>query len=67
MENVVGDQDRALHQHFVHKSCLFYKNSNRHKISFLNVKGLKLGHTQHTVSFPDINSLSCSNNFMKSW
>lgn len=56
----------SWYDNFVHKSSLFYKNSNHHKFSFLNVKGLKLGHTQHAVSFPDINSLSCNDNFMKS-
>jgi len=43
MQNVAGEQDLALQQLFPHKSY-FFKNSDRHKISFFNDGGLKLGH-----------------------
>ena len=45
MENVAGEQGLALQQLFPYKSCSqFFKNSNCHKISFFNARGLKLGH-----------------------
>ena len=47
MENVAGEQGLAL-QHCLallsNKSSYFLKNSDCHKISFLNDGGLKLGH-----------------------
>ena len=43
MENVAGEQGLALQQLFPYKSYSF-KNSDRHKISFFNDGGLKLGH-----------------------
>ena len=44
MENVAGDQGLALQQLFPYKSSYMLKNSDCHKISFLNDGGLKLGH-----------------------
>ena len=44
MENVAGEQCRALQQLFPYKSSYFSKNSDCHKISFLNDGALKLGH-----------------------
>ena len=44
MENVAGEQDLALQQFFFHTNLLsFFRNSNLHKISFFNARGLKLG------------------------
>jgi len=43
MENVAGEQGLALQQRFPYKSY-FLKTSDRHKISFVNDGGLKLGH-----------------------
>ena len=36
MENVAGEQGLALQQLFPYKSSYFFKNSDCHKISFLN-------------------------------
>ena len=44
MENVAGQQGLALQQLFPYKSSYSFKNSDRHKISFFNDGGLKLGH-----------------------
>ena len=44
MEIVAGEQDLALQQLFPYKSSYSFKNSDRHKISFFNDWGLKLGH-----------------------
>lgn len=44
MENVAGEQGLTLQQLFPYKSSYFLKNSDCHKISFLNDGGLKLGH-----------------------
>ena len=44
MENVAGEQDLALQKLFPYKSSYSFKNSDCHKISFLNDRGLKLGH-----------------------
>ena len=44
MEKVAGEQDLALQQQFPHNSSYSSKNSDRHKISFFNDGGLKLGH-----------------------
>ena len=44
MEKVAGEQDLALQQLFPYKSSLFFRNSNPHKISLFNARGLKLGH-----------------------
>ena len=44
MENVAGEQGLALQQRFPYKSYSF-KNLERHKISFFNSRGLKLGHS----------------------
>ena len=44
MQNVAGEQGLALQQLFPHKSSYSFKNSDRHKISFFNDGGLKLGH-----------------------
>ena len=41
MENVAGEQDLALQQLFPYKSSYFFKNWDRHKISFFNDGGLK--------------------------
>ena len=43
MEIVAGEQGLALQQLFPYKSSYFFKNSNRHKISFFNARGFKLG------------------------
>ena len=43
MENVAGEQGLALQQLFPYKFLNFLKNSNRHKISSFNCRGLKLG------------------------
>ena len=43
MENVAGEQDLALQQHFPYKSYKFSENSNCHINLFLHSKGLKLG------------------------
>ena len=40
MENVAGEQGLALQQLFPYKSSYFSKNSDCHKISFLNDGGL---------------------------
>jgi len=44
MKTVAGEQGLALQQLFPHKSSQCFKNSNHHKISFFNARGLKLGH-----------------------
>ena len=44
MESVAGEQGLALQQLFPYKSSSFFRNSNPHKISFFNARGLKLGH-----------------------
>ena len=44
MENVAGEQGLALQQPFPYKSSYSFKNLERHKISFFNDGGLKLGH-----------------------
>ena len=44
IENVAGEQGLALQQLFPYKSSYFSKNSDCHKISFLNDRSLKLGH-----------------------
>lgn len=44
MENVAGEQGLALQQLFPCRSSCFLKNSDCHKISFLNDGGLRLGH-----------------------
>ena len=44
MENVAGEQDLALQQPFPTNLLSFFRNSNPHKISFFNARGLKLGH-----------------------
>jgi len=44
MENVGGEQGLALQQLFPDKSSYSFKNSDRHKISFSDDGGLKLGH-----------------------
>jgi len=44
MENVAGEQGLALQQFFPYKSSYSFKNSDRHKISFFDDGGLKLGH-----------------------
>ena len=40
----VKQQGLALQQLFPYKSSYSFKNSDRHKISFFNDGGLKLGH-----------------------
>ena len=44
MKNVAGEQGLALQQRFPYKSSYSFKNSDRHKISFFNDGGLKLGY-----------------------
>jgi len=44
MEKVAGEQGLTLPQLFPYKSSYSFKNSDRHKISFFNDGGLKLGH-----------------------
>jgi len=44
MENVAGEQGLALQQLFPYKSSYSFKISDRHKISFFDDGGLKLGH-----------------------
>ena len=44
MENVAGEQDLALQQHFPYKTSKFSKNSNCHKNLLFHYRGLKLGH-----------------------
>ena len=60
MGNVAGEQGLALQQLFPHKSSDSFKNSDRHKISFFNDGGLKLGilifstcffHFWHSLSY----------------
>ena len=43
MENVAGEQDLALQQHFPYKSSKFSENSDCHKILSFNDGGLKFG------------------------
>ena len=43
MENVAGEQDLALQQHFPYKSSKFSENSNCRINLLLHSKGLKLG------------------------
>ena len=44
MENVAEELGLALQQFFPYKSSYSFRNSDCHKISFFNDKGLKLGH-----------------------
>ena len=45
MENVAGEQDLALQQHFPYKTSKFSENSNcRINLLFHSRPGLKLGH-----------------------
>jgi len=44
MENVAGEQDLVLQQHFTKKSSKFSENANRRINLLFNSKGLKLGH-----------------------
>ena len=44
IQQFAGEQGLALQQLFPYKSSYFLKNSDCHKISFLNDRGLKLGH-----------------------
>ena len=51
MENVTGQPGFALQQIFPYKSSYFLKYSDRHKISFFNDGGLKLGHFDISTCF----------------
>ena len=65
MENVAGEQGLALQQLFPYKSSYFLKNSDCHKISFLNDGGLKLGHVDiFEMLFPFLKVMA--HNCMKS-
>ena len=44
MENVAGEQDLALQQHFPYKTSNFAENSNCHINLLFHYRGLKLGH-----------------------
>ena len=44
MENVDGEQDLALHQHFPYKTSKFSENSNCRINLLFHYRGLKLGH-----------------------
>jgi len=44
MKIVAGEQGLALQQLCPYKSSYSFKNSDRHKISLFNDRGLKLGH-----------------------
>ena len=44
MENVAGEQDLALQQHFPYKTSKFSENSNCRINLLFHSKGLKLGH-----------------------
>ena len=44
MENVAGEQDIALEQHFPYKTSKFSENSNRRINLLFHSRGLKLGH-----------------------
>ena len=44
MENVAGDQDLALQQHFPYKTSKFSENSNCRINLLFHSRGLKLGH-----------------------
>ena len=44
MENVAGEQDLALQQHFPYKTSKFSENSNCRINLLFHSSGLKLGH-----------------------
>ena len=44
MENVAGEQDLALQQHFQYKTSKFSENSNFRINLLFHYRGLKLGH-----------------------
>ena len=44
MENVAGEHDLALQQHFLYKTSKFSENSNCRINLLFHSKGLKLGH-----------------------
>ena len=44
MENVAGELDLALQQHFPYKTSKFSKNSNCRINLLFHLRGLKLGH-----------------------
>ena len=44
MENVAGEQELALRQHFPYKTSKFSENSNCRINLLFQSKGLKLGH-----------------------
>ena len=44
MENVAGEQDVAIQQHFPYKTSKFSENSNCRINLIFNSKGFKLGH-----------------------
>ena len=44
MENVAGEQDLALQQHFPYETSKFSENSNGRINLLFNSRGLKLGH-----------------------
>ena len=44
MENVAGEQDLALQQHFPYKTSKFSENSNCRINLLFHSRGLKLGH-----------------------
>ena len=44
MENVAGEQDLALQQHFPYKTSKFSENSNCRINLVFHSRGLKLGH-----------------------
>ena len=44
MENVAGEQDLALQQHFPYKTHKFSENSNGRINLLFHSRGLKLGH-----------------------
>ena len=44
MENVAGEQDLALQQHFPYKTSKFSENSNCRINLHFRSRGLKLGH-----------------------
>ena len=44
MENVAGEQDVALQQHFPYETSKFSENSNCRINLLFNSRGLKLGH-----------------------
>jgi len=48
-ENVAEEQGLALQQLFPYKSSYSFKNSDCHKFSFFNDRGLKLGHFDNDI------------------